>query len=199
MDSESSESVKAWTYVGRFMANFALIESTANEIFGQMLGLNDFGGEAASGKALAHLVLISNVDLRKKLLVSALVLKHLEIDSNQTIKQVHTWHDLRNKIVHSSFCNEVYPKNPDSEPGSDDYVLVEGVSFDYVSSKGAVDDMFIGYEEFDEFASQMSTLWEELESLLGQASLVTVPEQKLKEAIEEAIAASENVIRFPHD
>ncbi len=63
---------KAWKYVGRFMWRFSGIESNVSEIFVSLFDLN----------SVAALMFIGNLDLRKKMKLIDLGLKHQGIDKD---------------------------------------------------------------------------------------------------------------------
>jgi hypothetical protein len=98
-----SQMMQAWSYVGRFVWGFAMIENTVNHLF---LELTCGGGRSdhTGGIGLsAGLLLTYTLDLRKKLALIEAILKSRGVDESNTFKRVHQLHDLRNPIVHFPF------------------------------------------------------------------------------------------------
>jgi hypothetical protein len=177
---------KGWSYIGRFMWGFAIVESCIDSIFEELFNLN----------AAAMLMFVGNLDLRKKLDLVALGLKHQGIDKSTILKSVHELHNVRNVIVHACF-------NYDHQ----------GITFDYVDRSGEMRlpnkkkfrtiwgeeawDTTITYSEFDLYDAQASKLADALEEIRGSFTPITDLDADLASDIEATIGTSDNVIRFP--
>jgi hypothetical protein len=136
-----------------------------------------------------------NLDLRKKLEFIRIGLAAQGSDQRETLRKIHSLHDMRNAIVHSSFCED------------DD-----GILFEYVdkfgelrlpnrpkSSSDLFPDTLIKYSEFDRCDAEGYRINKILDQLLSSLTPVTEVDDDLASRIEEAIKSSNNVIRFPLD
>jgi hypothetical protein len=170
---------QVWSYVGRFITGFALVEYQVNQLCTDLLGP-------------ASLLLTYALDLRKKLEVIDVVLKSQGIDESKTIKRVHELHDIRNLFAHWPFGG-----------GSD------GISCDFIDKHGDTTfrkpgnrekDNLIKYSELDSYDADLSELYEKLEHLMVLATPIPPiadVSDDLRHDIEEVISSSDNVVRFP--
>jgi hypothetical protein len=94
---------KAWSYVGRFITNFAMIENKVNELFHALLCIS-YNQPAGAVAVDTWITMI--LDLRKKLELIDIILQRRGVDESKTFKRVHELHDLRNVISHFPFEEE---------------------------------------------------------------------------------------------
>ena len=145
----------AWWHVGRFLHSFAILETSANELFEKLFNLN----------ATFFLLLVPQLDLSKRLELIRLALGRRAMNVNGLIESIRRLVEVRNVIAHSAF-------GPD-----DDGMSNHGVIFDYVGRTGKVgfsepvqklvdgkaDESFISYDAFEDVDRRMkqltSTLW----------------------------------------
>jgi hypothetical protein len=173
--------MKIWSYVGRFIWGFALIEYQVNQLFEQLIRV-DFA---------ASVLLTYTLDLRKKLNVIEVLLASQGNDQGKTFKRIHALHDLRNVIAHWPFFEEM------DETGLwCDYVNKDGDT-DFRKPRISEKDNHITYDEFDAYDVEASALYEILEGLVNSATPITEVSDNLRLGIEEAISSSDNVVRFP--
>jgi hypothetical protein len=86
-----------WEYVGRFMWGFGRIESLINELLRQLFGL----------RGLLYLLLLANIDFRKKIDLMRIGFKHQGMNDHAPIlNRVHKLADIRNAVGHGSFYYE---------------------------------------------------------------------------------------------
>jgi hypothetical protein len=78
---------KAWSYVGRFVCAFAMIENTVNQLFLELIFGQRVDQPARQITVTVGLFLTYNFDLRKKLEVINVVLKRRGIDESKTFKR----------------------------------------------------------------------------------------------------------------
>jgi hypothetical protein len=168
---------EAWSYIGRFIWGFTLVEYQVNQLFDALINV-DYA---------ASILLTYTLDLRKKLDLIELILKSRDVDASATFGRIHSLHDLRNVIAHWPFFDEG-----------------NGLSCDYVDKLSRTEfkkpgtketDKAITFSEFDSYDANASELYEKLDELLESATPITDVEQA---AIEEAISSSDNVVRFPN-
>jgi hypothetical protein len=169
---------KVWSYVGRFITGFALVEYQVNELCCELLGGSD-----------AAIFLTYSLDLRKKLDLIKVVLESRGIDEGKTIKRVHKFHNIRNVIAH-------WPFSADDSGLSCDYMDKSGdTNFEKLGTK--TKDNVIEYSELDAYDAEVSELYERLDRLVGSVSPVTDMSDDLRRSIEDAISSSDNVVRLP--
>ena len=170
---------QVWTYVGRFMTGFAMVEYQLDQLFGNLLG----PGFAAS------LLLTYTLDLRKRLDLIDVLLKSQGIDESKTIKRVHEFHDIRNLFAHWPFGG-----GPD------------GLSCDYINKHGDTNfrkpgarekDNLIKYSELESYDADLSELYEKLERITHSAAPISGLSDEMRLRMEEAINSSDNVLRYP--
>jgi hypothetical protein len=181
--------VKAWSYVGRFIWSFAMIENQANQLFRDLVGWPNqtvFGIGMSPGLLLTY-----TLDLRKKLDLIEVVLKSRGIDESKTFKRVHQLHDLRNVITHFPFEED----GPDRL--SCDYINKYGETVFLKKPGTSEKDYFITYAEFDFYHAIAMELYDKLYKLSD--SVIPITENELQHTIEveKTISSSDNVVRFP--
>ena len=176
---------KSWSYVGRFIKDFAVIEHLANQLFFDFIGGGNQPGSMAVGILLTH-----SIDLRKKLELMQIILKARGIDESKLFKRLHQLHDLRNVMCHFPF-----------DEGIDclecDYINKYG---DTVFSKKpgtSEKSFFITYTEFDFYHAAANEVREKLYQLWDDFPPLTEHELQHAIRIEAAISSSDNVLRFP--
>jgi hypothetical protein len=171
---------RVWCYVGRFITGFAAVEYQVNQLCDHLLG----GGAAA-------LLLTYTLDLRKKLDLIDIVLKSQDIDESNMLKRAHELHDIRNIIAHWPFSEEL------GEIGLwCDYIDKRG-DLGFKKPRARMKDNLIEYSELDSYDADASELCEKLESLMNLVTPINDISDNLRHSIEEAIASSDNVVRFP--
>ena len=174
---------KAWSYVGRFITSFAVIEKMINLLFMDLIG----------GNPPNHAILVTySFDLRKKVELTQIILKERGVDESKLFKRLHQLHDLRNVMCHFPFEEDV--------PG-------DRLSCEYINKYGEMvfskkpgtseKDFFITYAEFDFYDAVATDLQEKLGELSDSAFPITEDELRHAIEIEEAISSSANVVRFP--
>lgn len=182
---EKMEEPSEWIYVGRFMWGFGQVESRVNVIFSELFGIH----------GIFSLLLLGNLDLRKKLALMKIGFKHQGLQSHIAIlERVHKLVDIRNAIAHSSFYDEP---------------VDEGIVFDgYINSSGEpkiphrpkavleFDRYVITYAEFDSHDEEAASRFYYLHNLEGSLTPITDLENDLSSEIAEVIAFPENVIPF---
>jgi hypothetical protein len=183
-----SQVERAWKYVGRFLWGFAMIESSANQIFEELFNLS----------AGATLIFLGNLDFRKKLMLIDVGLKHRGVkDQSGILHRAHKLADIRNVVAHFSF-------GPDEViPGE------EGVFFDHVNKAGELTlphrtktqaedgKSVITYSEFDGYDAEAREIFDALENMQGTFRPIVDVESDLVKDIQEVIASSTNAIIFP--
>jgi hypothetical protein len=176
--------MKAWSYIGRFIWGFAMVEYQVNQLLQKLLG-----GENSASAAAASLLLTYTLDLRRKLDVIEIIFKSRGIDESGTFRRVHSLQNLRNVVAHWPF---------DEDEG--------GLSCDYINKRGDVTftkpgswerDNLIKWVEFDSYDAEASALCGKLEELLNSATPITQISVDFQNLVEEVIRSSENVVRFP--
>jgi hypothetical protein len=187
-DEETTGSDLSWSYVGRYMWGFGQIETVINIIFWELYGL--------SGPT--SVMISANFDLRKKLDLITIGLKHQRIEQHKEIlRRVHKLHDIRNVIAHSSFYDEP----------------LQGVIFDsYFSRSGerrlphkpkgepdvGDDNRVITYAEFDAFDDEAAAIFNYLQNQIeGTLTPITHLDDSLESEITDVVAGASNVIPFP--
>jgi hypothetical protein len=83
----------AWSYIGRFITGFGLVEYQVNQLFEALINVDNAAG----------ILLTYTLDLRKKLELIEIILKSRDINASATVKRIHKFHDLRNVIAHCLF------------------------------------------------------------------------------------------------
>jgi len=92
-EAPSREYEKCWTYIGRFLWQFGIIESFVNEIFVELYDLENVA-----------FPFVGLIDTRKKLTLIDEGLKEKgSVDHKRLIERVHDLHNLRNVLAHSNF------------------------------------------------------------------------------------------------
>jgi hypothetical protein len=176
---------KVWSYVGRFMTGFALVEYQVNQLCHELL----------SGDYVGSVFVIYSLDLRKRLeLVEALLAAH-----NQEHDYVEEWKTLKSRINKIHDVRNIVAHWPWSDAGS-------GMWCDYLDKKGHTDfeipkaktrDRVIEYSQLDSYDIEASDLYERLERLTHAVMPITDYSDDLRRKIEETISSSGNIIRFP--
>jgi hypothetical protein len=185
---------KAWSYVGRFIWGFAMIENTVNQLFFDLIGgRHNQPGNRPSSMGIGFLLTYS-FDLRKKLELTQIILKKRGIDESKMFKRLHQLHDLRNVITHFPFDEG----NGDNRL-SCDYINRYGGTMFRKKPATSEEDNSITYAEFDLYDAFASELYEKLYELWQSDAVTPITEDELRHAIEveEAISSSDNVVRFP--
>jgi hypothetical protein len=167
---------RVWSYVGRFITGFAMVEYEVNQLCMELLGGND---------AVRHLLTYS-LDLRKKLDLLKVMFESQGVDVSKTFSAIHELHDLRNIVAHWPFSEEE-----------------GGLWCDFIDKQGKTTfprakDNVINYSEFDSYDSKASELYEKLENLMHLVTPISDASDDLQHRIEEAISLSENVVRIKH-
>jgi hypothetical protein len=182
---------KAWSYVGRFIWGFAMIENQANQLFYELIGGSRNSPSQASSAGLG-LLLTYSFDLRKKLELTQIILKERGVDESKMFKRLHQLHDLRNVITHFPFEEDL--------PGdrlSCDYINKYGETVFPKKPGTSEKDYFITYAEFDFYHAIAMELYDKLYKLWDSAIPITEDELQHTIEIEKAISSSDNVVRFP--
>jgi hypothetical protein len=188
-DHEKQELAKIWAYVGRFMWSFAQIESRVDELILVLFGVDAF----------VWGLIISTLDLRKKLNFLALGFKHKKNDQDTPLKKLHQLHDIRNMLTHCRFI-------PDY--GNNEHKEGSGIEFEYFAphakdniprfaSHGSKFSSFIAYSQFDLYDEQMSSISGVFDNLLKSTTPISDINEDMVRDIEVLVERSENVIRFP--
>ena len=176
----------SWTYVGRFMYGFGLLETDINIVFQKMFDLT----------GLAALMLEANVDLRKKIDLIMLGLKHQGLDQySKTLAGVHELANIRNVVAHSLF---------DEEPA------LKGIVFHGYTQKSGEkrlphkpscpdkfdENLLVTYAEFDAYNDKVEILSSELRSL--EEIIKPINElTSLRAEVAEIISSPSNIVLFP--
>jgi hypothetical protein len=142
---------KAWSYVGRFITSFALIENNFNQLFHHLIGV----GQPNSYHAL---LLTYSFDLRKKLELTQIILKRRDVDASKMFKRLHQLHDLRNVITH-------FPFEEDANGLSCDYINKYGGTIFSKKPATSEDNYWITYAEFDFYDAVATELYNKLQEL----------------------------------
>jgi hypothetical protein len=187
MTSGQKEAPDSWLYVGRFIWGFGMIESMANTLFSQLFDL----------RGLLYLLLLANLDLRKKMSMMEVGFKHQGVrDHLPVLGQVHKLADVRNVIAHGSFYDE-----PDY--GGiifDDYVHKTGELRLPHKRKSVSDDIdenrLITFAEFDKYDEEAAAIYDYLCNLDGFLIPITDFPVTLQNEINEVLRSG-NVIPFP--
>jgi hypothetical protein len=177
--ARSKSENEVWSYIGRFITGFALVEYQVNELFHALINV-DYP---------ALILLTYTLDLRKRLELIQIILKSRGIDESATFKRVHSLHDLRNVIAH-------WPFSKDEDGLWCDFIdKYRHLDFGKPTTKDR--DRVIKFAEFDSYDADASELYDKLEELLASATPLTDVDNDLRIAIEGAISSSDNVVRFP--
>ena len=182
---------KEWSYIGRFMMGFTLVEYQVNQLFEDLMSPHRSlpeGGRLLEFSAAGHW-LTYTLDLRKKLKVLELILESQGIDESATFDLMHSLHTVRNVIAH-------WPFFEDSDGLSCGYTKAEGDPL-FRKPKTKHGDTLIKFAEFDSYDVHMSELYDKFEKLSASVTPIADVGEDLQIAIEEAISTSENVIRYP--
>jgi hypothetical protein len=183
--------MKAWSYVGRFVWGFAMIENTVNQLFFELIGGWHNQPNNQQRSVGVGFLLTYSFDLRKKLDLTQAILKSRGVDESKMFKRLHQLHDLRNVITHFPFEEE------DKSRLSCDYINKYGGTIFSKKPGTSESDNSITYTEFDFYDALASDLYEKLQELLDLAYPVTEDELQHNIEIEKAISSSDNVVRFP--
>jgi hypothetical protein len=186
-EARAESQMKAWSYVGRFIWGFAMIENQVNQLFLELIGGGGWANQTGGVGLNAGLWLTHTLDLRKKLDVIERIYESRGIDESKTFKRVHELHNLRNPIVH-------FPWEEDLDARlSCDYIDKHGhCGF---SKPGKSEGQSITYSEFDSYDRVASEIYDKLYKLWESA--IPITEDELRYNIEVAISSSDNVLRFP--
>jgi hypothetical protein len=112
----SQQDVKAWKYVGRFLASFADIESIMDGIFGTMFNLN----------AVSTMFLLPNLEFHKKMRLIKLGFEYQKQKYGKAFQEIDELNRVRNIIAHSQFSHvQSYMRR-----------YKAGVEFSYVDKDG---------------------------------------------------------------
>jgi hypothetical protein len=156
----SQEDLKlVWWHVGRFFHSFAILESSANELFEKLFNLN----------ATFFLLLVPQLDFGMRLELIRLALRRKTVNVKGLFEPIRALIEVRNIIAHSAF-------GPDNDGARN-----RGVLFDYVGKTGEAefservqklvggkpDDSYISYEAFEDLDSRMKQLRKQLWELAG--------------------------------
>jgi len=189
LDRESEEAIaNTWAYIGRFMWGFAIVE---NLVDSNLLKLFNFNH-------VAWLVLVGNLDLRKKLKFLEVGFKHMGVDDNDNkviCKTLHKLHDVRNLLAHNRFRPHYRE-------------LGDGLEFEYVDSSGKTEHQkfktsseeavnFMPYSQLDSYDEEMFEMDKKLSEILDSLRPITEASADLARDIAMITEGSENVIRFP--
>jgi hypothetical protein len=170
---------KAWSYVGRFIWDFAMIENTVSRLFLELIG------------GTHGILLTYSFDLRKKLELTQIILKNRGVDESKMFKRLHQLHDLRNVICHFPF---------EECPGDFlecDYINKYGETV-FPKKPGTSEKGYsITFSEFDLYHAIAMELYDKLYKMWDSAIPVTEDELRHAIEIEQAINSSDNVVRFP--
>jgi hypothetical protein len=167
---------KCWTYIGRFLWQFGIIESYVSEIFLLLYDLENVSWP-----------FIGLIDTRKKLqLIHAGLLEQGRKDHKRVLDDVHELHNLRNVIAHSCFFE------------SD-----EGINVDHITNQGqrwmqkkGEEDNYLSFAELDRIYKDSLDLVASLLDLHESISPISSPSREFSARVEEIIDASPNVIRY---
>jgi hypothetical protein len=143
---------------------FGRVESLINELVRQLFGL----------RGLLYLLLLANIDLRKKLDLMRIGFKHQGMsDHSDILSRVHKLADIRNAVAHGSFYYEP---------------VYKGIIFDdFVGKAGELrlphkpkgqpkyidDNLVIAFDEFDKFDEEAAALYDYLTDLDGSIAPFT--------------------------
>jgi len=156
----SQEDLKlVWCHVGRFFHSFAILETSANELFEKLFNLN----------ATFFLLLVSQLDFGMRLELIRLALRRKTVNVKGLFEPIRALIEVRNIVAHSAF-------GPD-----DDSARNHGVLFDYVGKTGEAkfservqklvggkpDDSYISYDVFEDLDGRMKQLTKQLSELAG--------------------------------
>jgi len=119
--SKPFSQMKAWSYVGRFVWGFAMIENTVNQLFCELIGGPQSQLKDQQRRAFVGILLTYSLDLRKKLVLVQAILKRRGAEESKMFKRLHQLHNLRNVLCHYPF-----------EEGKD------RVTYDYLNKEGTV-------------------------------------------------------------
>jgi hypothetical protein len=119
---------KAYETVGSFLWDFANLEAHINEVFVKLYNFEQFSFISA--------IMIGFLDLRKKLELIELGLKHQGVDWTKLRKGMHRLHDIRNVLAHASYEPVDYGYMTDDARFQSPYLLEDGIHFDYVWRTG---------------------------------------------------------------
>jgi hypothetical protein len=174
---------KIWSYSGRFLYGFALIEYQVDQLFNDLIKSDVY--------SIVAVLVNSTLDLRKKLKVIEVIFKSKDIDEGETFDRIHEFHDLRNVVAHWPFS---YDESRDALWC--DYYDKSGTEF---RRPGTTErDRIITLAEFDAYDAQLAELYKKLEELeMSTIPPVTNVDVDLRVAIEQAIDAAGNIVRFP--
>jgi hypothetical protein len=191
---------RIWSYIGRFLYGFAMIEYYLNLLLTELLdaGLNmqeDQTEPRDNEKCVsAGLFLTYMLDLRKKIEVTEVILKNQGLNEHSLFKRVHALHDLRNVLAHWPFSEDLYQT---------------GISCDFINGKGETtfrkpgtkaEDNAISYLQLDDYDIEASKISARLEELYESAIPIREASDEVRSAIiEEIIRSSDNVLQFRRD
>jgi hypothetical protein len=168
----------AHKYVGRFMWAFANVERDLDQILVTLFSLNN----------TASLILMNNLDFRKKMNLAKIGLQHQEGHSTSrhtaepTFKMLHKLGDLRNIVAHSAYLPEP-----------------EGITFTYsrANEKLTFPKTTFSYSELDEFWRNAREVSDALCEIQRSCSPIADEDAQLRDAIIAEVKG--NVVPFPTD
>jgi hypothetical protein len=167
---------KAWSYVGRFVTTFAMIENMVNQLLMDLIGWQP--PLSTLGLFVTH-----SFDMRKRLELIDIILKSRGIDESKTFKRVHELHDLRNVIVHNPFEEELDGRL------SCDFINKSGHTVFRKPGTSVYDDS-ITFAEFDSYDVVARELYKKLRELWESATPITEVSDELRDAMKDVIDSS---------
>jgi hypothetical protein len=170
---------KAWSYVGRFVCSFAMIEGAVDQLLLELIG----SWQNQRTMTVALFVTYS-FDMRKKLALIDVIYKSRGVDESKTFKKLQELHDLRNVVVHYPFVEEI-----DQARLSCDYIDKYGSTVFKLFGSSRKDDS-ITYAEFDSYNVIANELFNKLNELLATATPVAEVSDELRDAMKEVIDSS---------
>jgi hypothetical protein len=203
MRALSKSQNKMWSYVGRFLWGFTMVEYELDQLCHQLLSPDfldqedDDSRKKKHGLGYAASLYLRSLDLRKKSKLVEIILRDRGIDESMMFKRIHALHDLRNVFAHWPFDEELEMPGVDSGIYCD-FINAEGDTGFHRKHKADAKINLITYAELDRYDVEASELYEKLEALVETATPIMEPSEDLRKLlIEEAIKASDNVLRFP--
>jgi hypothetical protein len=171
---------KVWSYVGRFITGFSMVEYQVNQLCDKLLG-----------RSYAAAFLTYTLDLRKKVELISVVLRSKDLDESKMLKRVHELHDIRNIIAH-------WPFSEDSVNAGlwTDFMDRYG-HLGFKKPRAGEKDNLIEYSELDSYDADAKELYDKLDNLINLVEPIDDLSDDLLLSIEAAISSSENVLRFP--
>jgi hypothetical protein len=156
----SQEDLKlVWWHIGRFFYSFAILETSANELFEKLFDLN----------ATFFLLVVPQLELGMRLELIRLALRRRTVNVKGLFEPIRALIEVRNIIAHSAF-------GPDEDGARN-----RGVLFDYIGKTGETrfservqklvggkpDDSYVSYHAFEDLDGRMKQLTKQLGDLAG--------------------------------